>query len=76
MEINKEKAVMYIRSDIETLSEQSETNEMSAYVHRIRAEIGLLMTIGILSTDEAATLEDEMAKARKAAAARVPHIKC
>lgn len=71
MEINKEKAIMYIRSDIEILSEQSEATEISAYVHRIRAVSGLLMTLGVLSTDEAAALEDQMAIARKAAAARV-----
>jgi hypothetical protein len=72
MEINKELAVMYVRSDIDALSEQSEDTEISAYVHRVRAGIGLLLTIHALSAEEASALEDEMAKARKAAAARVP----
>lgn len=70
MGISKDKAVMYIRSDIGALSEQSDGKEISAYVQRIRAAIGLLMHLDDLATDEASTLEDEMAKARKAAVER------
>ncbi len=71
MEVSKENAVMYVRSDISLLSEQSEGSEILTFVNRIRAELGLLMTLRVISTDEARALEDEMAKAREVAAARV-----
>ena len=71
MQIDKSLALTYIRSDIDVLSEQFEEKEIIAYVNRIRGQIGLLMSTKVLSIEEASALEDEMAKSRKTAAARV-----
>jgi hypothetical protein len=71
VEINKETAVSYIRSDIEALSEQSDAKEIHAYVNRIRGQLGLLSWTKTLSLEEAAALEDEMAKARSTAAGQM-----
>lgn len=76
MKINKETAVLYIKSDIDVLSEQLEEKEIFAYVHRVRAEIGLLLTLKVLLTNEAEALEDEMSKARALANARMAKGAC
>jgi|GEM_PF-2644023 hypothetical protein len=71
MEFNKEHAFTYIRSDIATLSEQSEENEIRAGVNRVRGQLGLLMSTGLITIEEASSLESEMAVARTTAASRL-----
>lgn len=71
MEIDKNLALTYVRSDIEILAEQWEENEIRAYVNRIRGQIGLLLTTKVISIEEASALEDEMAKSRKTAASNL-----
>ena len=71
MEINKEKAILHVRSDIFSLSVANEASEIYAFVNRVRGQIGLLVSLGILSMEEGASLEDEMAVARKTAAANI-----
>ncbi|MGF1684801.1 hypothetical protein [Photobacterium minamisatsumaniensis] len=67
----KESAITYIRSDIDTLRDQSEEQEIRAFVNRIRGEIGLLMTTKVITIDEAQSLEEEMGQARKQAAQKL-----
>jgi hypothetical protein len=71
MEFDKERAFLYIRNDIDTLSVQAQENEIRAGVNRVRGQLSLLMHIGLITDEEAISLEDEMAAARKIAADRL-----
>lgn len=71
MEFDKEKAFAHIRSDITSLCEQSEENEIRSYVAGIRGQVRLLMNLSLISPEEAGVLEGEMGAARSEAAGRI-----
>ncbi|MDD5160476.1 MAG: hypothetical protein PHI47_10525 [Sulfuricurvum sp.] len=65
IEETKKSMIMYVESDIDTLSEQNEEKEARAYISRVRGALGAMSMSDIITADEAKILEDKLAEARK-----------
>jgi len=66
--IRKEHALAYLRSDISALGDPSDEADFFHRKARIDGQVGLLMALGVLSEDEAVAIGDEVGAARKRAA--------
>lgn len=68
---NKQNAMAYVRSDIDTLGEQTEDTERRAYHHRALAGLFAIRAGGLVTDEELQMMGDQIGAANAKAARQV-----
>lgn len=71
LEEAKNGAILYLRSDIDVLSEQNEESERIAYRNRAQASLGTIKAAKLISDEEFIALGNEIGEANKKASQQV-----